>query len=116
MPKTPKPAYFTGPVPFDKKGGVPNFVSYYEEQKGTYDFRENVAPFKADLIFAGFSRGRSSANFTLRHPVTDATFEMTAHDLGEAIRGGCLIANGRLEATFAVKKRGANYSIFVLEK
>src|SRR6187402_2245793 len=106
-----KQKLYTGPVPFEPNGSIPNWTyDRPDDDCSKVIWRENVQPFPAILRFDGFSRGRSSANFTLSEGA--AKYEMLSNDLLAAIQSGVKIEGGSISGTFAVKKRGANYSIY----
>jgi hypothetical protein len=96
-----------GRVPFDKEGNQLVYASYYGEN----DWRPND-PFEATLEYVTYFRGRSACDMVFRNVDTggELTFNMPSFE--DLIPH---MVNGRVTGKFAFKKRGANYTCYLVE-
>lgn len=95
-------------IPFDLDG---NQLSYPESWKGVV-WRDNV-PFDGTLVYAGYSRGRSSALIEFLNYADGKRVSMFMTDFDKAARR---MTNGMLSGRFRYVKRGQNYGIQLVEE
>jgi hypothetical protein len=94
-----------GRVPFDKNGNQITYDGYPAHEQRPND------PFEATLEYVTYFRGRSAFNVRFRNVDTGGEVSFAAASFEELIPH---MVNGRVTGKFAFKKRGANYTCYLI--
>lgn len=101
-----KPTY---QIPFDKEGNMLDYEHWYTE------YMEDPQTFKDTLEYDCCWRGRSAATFIWKSITTGKKYPMFMHCMDQLLKSK-QIAGNRVTGTFTMIKRGANYSIMLVEE
>ncbi|WP_315782338.1 hypothetical protein [Bradyrhizobium sp. SZCCHNPS1003] len=94
-------------IPFDKDGNQQHCADSWTSG---LEWRDNV-PFVATLTYAGYSRGRSAANFDFR----DHNGKLVVVFLKDFEAMVTHLVNGSVTGSFKFIKRGQNYGCQLIE-